>query len=474
MSRVLDDLRRVALATGEPDLTDGQLLDCFVNRGDAAALAAIVQRHGPMVWGVCRRILRNHQDAEDAFQATFLVLVRKAASILPREMVGNWLYGVAHQTALKARATTAKRQAREKHVSEMPEPEALTEPELWHDLQPLLDQELSQLPDKYRVAIILCDLQGRTRRQVARELEIPEGTLSSRLTTARGLLARRLARQGLAVSGGVLAVVLPQKAGSACVPTSVVSSTLEAATILAAGNGAAGMVSLEVAALTEGVLKSMLVTKLKVATVSLLVLGAIGLGITVTTHGASASARGKAATNAATTTPARGSEVAVEAGEIRRADSAEKSKAEGQAAIADAEKPKAQDRENQTNEKPLQGRASNNPRLRALLEERLDSLRKMAAQVKQLHKANAASQGTVREANLRVYQAELDLCDTTGERIAVLEKIARLYKEAEDHVSELQKQSAASQGEVLEARIKRLEAEIAVEREKAKRLAPSR
>src|SRR5262245_11441396 len=107
-----------------------------------------------MVWGVCRRVLGNHHDAEDAFQATFLVLVRKASSIRPREMVANWLYGVAHQTAVKARVTLAKRGRRETQVPEMPEP-AVTEQDLWRDLQPLLDQELSRLPDKYRVAIVL-------------------------------------------------------------------------------------------------------------------------------------------------------------------------------------------------------------------------------------------------------------------------------------------------------------------------------
>ena len=108
MGNLIDYLRRVVLAGGKADLTDGQLLEDFISRRDEAALAALVRRHGPMVWGVCRRVLRNHHDAEDAFQATFLVLVRKAASIVPREMVANWLYGVAHQTALKARATAAK------------------------------------------------------------------------------------------------------------------------------------------------------------------------------------------------------------------------------------------------------------------------------------------------------------------------------------------------------------------------------
>src|SRR5687767_274292 len=147
---VLTHIRK-ALALGDGALmTDGQLLDCFINHRDESAFAALVQRHGPMVWGVCRRVLRNYHDAEDAFQATFLVLVRKAPSIASRELVAHWLYGVAHQTALKARATAAKRKGRESQVKEMPKPE-VTQQEVWHDLQPLLDEELSRLPDKYRV-----------------------------------------------------------------------------------------------------------------------------------------------------------------------------------------------------------------------------------------------------------------------------------------------------------------------------------
>ena len=270
MSEVIQHLRRTVLLRDGAGLTDGQLLEDFISRRDEAALAALVRRHGPMVWGVCRRVLRNHHDAEDAFQATFLVLVRKAASIASREMVANWLYGVAHQTALKARATAAKRRARERQVTEMPEP-AVAEQDLWHDLQPLLDQELSRLPDKYRVVIVLCDLEGKTRKEAARQLGVPEGTVASRLARARAMLAKRLARHGLAVSGGALAAVLSQNVASAGVPTSVVSSTIKAASLVAAGQAAAGMISAKVAALTEGVLKAMLLTKLKIATVVLLV-----------------------------------------------------------------------------------------------------------------------------------------------------------------------------------------------------------
>src|SRR5258707_14621947 len=146
MSEVIQHLRRAVLLRDGARMTDGQLLEDYISRRDKAALAALVHRHGPMVWGVCRRVLRNHHDAEDAFQATFLVLVRKAASIATRELLANWLYGVAHQTALKARAAAAKRRTRERQVMEMPEPE-VTQQEVWHDLQPLLDEELSRLPD---------------------------------------------------------------------------------------------------------------------------------------------------------------------------------------------------------------------------------------------------------------------------------------------------------------------------------------
>src|SRR5882762_2725821 len=134
LNGLIQHLRRAMLLRDGAGLTDGQLLQDYLSRRDEAALAALVQRHGPMVWGVCRRVLSNYHDAEDAFQATFLVLVRRAASIASRELLANWLYGVAHQTAIKARVTTAKRKMRERQVTEMPEP-AVAEPDHWHDLQ---------------------------------------------------------------------------------------------------------------------------------------------------------------------------------------------------------------------------------------------------------------------------------------------------------------------------------------------------
>jgi RNA polymerase sigma factor (sigma-70 family) len=280
MNEVIQNLRRAALLREGAGLTDGQLLKDYVKRREEAALAALVHRHGPMVWGVCRRVLRNDHDAEDAFQATFLVLVRKAGSIASPELLANWLYGVAHQTALKARATSAKRKVRESQVVEMPEP-AVTERDLWNDLLPLLDHELSRLPDKYRVAIVLCELEGKTRKEAARQLGVPEGTLAARVARGRGMLAKRLARHGPAVSGGALAVVLSQNVASAGVPNSVVSSTIQAASLFATGQ--TGAISVKVAALTEGVLKAMFLTKLKIATAVLLAVVAAMVGVALAT-----------------------------------------------------------------------------------------------------------------------------------------------------------------------------------------------
>jgi RNA polymerase sigma factor (sigma-70 family) len=268
-SKVIHHLRRAILAQDGDGPTDGQLLGGFIERRDELAFAALVQRHGPLVWGVCRRLLEHH-DAEDAFQATFLVLFHKATSVQPREMVANWLHGVAYQTALHSRRTVARRRARERQVPEMPEPEAV-ERDLWADLKPLLDQELSRLPDKFRSVLILCDLEGSTRKEASRQLGVPEGTVAGWLARGRELLAKRLARHGVAVSSGALALLLSQNMATAAVPAQVLSATIEAASLIAAGQAAAGALPVKVAALTEGVLKTMLMSKIKNAAVAVLV-----------------------------------------------------------------------------------------------------------------------------------------------------------------------------------------------------------
>jgi RNA polymerase sigma factor (sigma-70 family) len=222
-----------------------------------------------MVLGTCRRVLGNAADAEDAFQATFLVLVRKAAGLRARETVGNWLYGVAYRTALEAKRATAKRRAKE--VKAMPREEASDV--AWDDVRDVLDQELAGLPERYREVLVLSDLEGKGRKEVARLVGCPEGTVASRLARARSLLAGRLARRGLALSPGPLAVLLSGGAGPAAVPPLLLGSTVRAATLLAGGKTVASVTSTEVAILMERVMKTMLLTRLKIATLLLLVVG---------------------------------------------------------------------------------------------------------------------------------------------------------------------------------------------------------
>jgi RNA polymerase sigma factor (sigma-70 family) len=281
INEVILDLRRTVLLREWAGLTDGELLADYLDRGDETALAALVQRHAPMVWKVCRRVVGNHHDAEDAFQATFLVFARKAHSIAKKELPANWLYGVARQTALRARTMAAKRRQRERQVAALPETAAV-EPVRPSDLQFLLDRELGLLPERYRAVLLLCDIEGKTREEASRCLGCPEGTVGSRLARARIMLAKRLARHGVPFSAGAIAAVLLQSAASACVSGSLVGSTVKAATALAARNAAAStIVSAEVAALTQGVVKTMLLKKLQVAALMVAAACLIGLGGTV-------------------------------------------------------------------------------------------------------------------------------------------------------------------------------------------------
>jgi RNA polymerase sigma factor (sigma-70 family) len=278
-NNLVQHLRTTVLPVRD-EATDSELLESFVQHGDSEALAVLVHRHGPLVWSVCRRLLRNPQDAEDAFQATFLVLVRKAATIRHKERCAHWLYRVAYQTALKARAIAGRRSVREQQVTDMPEP-AVAPADLGNDLQPLLDRELNSLPEKYGAVLVLCDLEGKPRSEVARQLRWPEGTVAGRLARARAMLAKRLLRHGLALSATALATVLPNAAATANVPPSVISSTIEAATLVAAGQAAGGVISSSVALLTEGVLKTMLLTKVKTVTFVLVLVALVGGCLTV-------------------------------------------------------------------------------------------------------------------------------------------------------------------------------------------------
>jgi RNA polymerase sigma factor (sigma-70 family) len=273
MKTVIRHLKAAALLHEGPVLTDGQLLESFLSRRDGAAFEALLRRHGPLVLGVCRRVLRNAHDAEDAFQATFLVLVRKAGSLRSRELLANWLYGVAYRTAMKARAMNAKRRMKERQARLTLPPEGVSH----EDLLERLDHELSRLPEKYRVPVVLCELEGKGRREAARLLGVPEGTLSWRLAQAKKMLARRLSRHGTAT----VAALLAGGAASACPSPALRASTAKAATT-------AGAVPAKVLALTEGVLKAMLLTKLKVTACAAALMVLAGLGATRLTYRATA------------------------------------------------------------------------------------------------------------------------------------------------------------------------------------------
>jgi RNA polymerase sigma factor (sigma-70 family) len=273
LSAVLPHLHRL-LAGGADERGDPQLLGQFLRRGDEGAFATLVRRHGPMVLAVCRRLLSDPHDAEDAFQATFLVLVRKASSVGRPERLGNWLYGVAYRVALKLRGDNARRHRRERPLVEVPVGGALADLD-WRELRPALDEELYRLPEKYRVPVVLCYLEGVSKREAARQLGWPEGTLSTRLHQARLILRGRLARRGLGLSAGVVAVALAPGAAPAVVPSTLAAAAAES--LVAAGRAA--LVPAPVVALAEGVVRAMWWSKLKGAAAVLLAAGVLAAGL---------------------------------------------------------------------------------------------------------------------------------------------------------------------------------------------------
>jgi RNA polymerase sigma factor (sigma-70 family) len=271
-SRLTSFLRRVAALPGEDALPEGELVRRFASRRDEAAFEALLRRHGPMVWGVCRRLLRDSPDAEDAFQATFLVLVRKAGSIRRPALLSNWLYGVAYRTALKARAAALRRREQGNEVGDIPA-RAATPDAVWVDLRPVLDEEVRRLPAKYLAPFVLCYLEGKTNAEAARLLGCPKGTVLSRLARARQRLRGRLTRRGLTLSATALALLLTEKLAPAAVPTGLL------ALVTNAGTG-----SQQATALAEGVLKAMSMTRWKHAAVVLFMVSLLAGGAALLTY----------------------------------------------------------------------------------------------------------------------------------------------------------------------------------------------
>jgi RNA polymerase sigma factor (sigma-70 family) len=280
---VLYHLRGILGPPPDRTASDAELLERFTRRREETSFAALVRRHGGMVLGVCRRILRDEQDAEDAFQATFLVLAQKAASIRNRDSVGSWLYGVAYRVAARALAGTLRRRTLEQEAAPLfaEDPVALV---VWRELRPILDEELSRLPERYRAPVVLCYLENKTQVEAARQLGCTKGTLSGRLARARDLLRRRLTRRGLALPGAVLVAALAENAATA-VPVALGRSTVQSAMLLGAGPAAAGgLTCVTVTALVEGVLHAMWITKVKMITAALLAVAVLGSGTAWVTH----------------------------------------------------------------------------------------------------------------------------------------------------------------------------------------------
>lgn len=261
-------LRRLADAGGA-GLSDADLLDRFVRMRDEAAFELLLWRHGAMVLAVCRRVLRREADAEDAFQATFLALVRRANTVRRGAAVGAWLYRVAYRVALRARSTSPATSA-----TAGPDIAAPSTPDevAWRDLRPVLDEELRRLPARYHEAVVLCYLEGRTHAEAAREIGCPKGTIAIRLLRARKLLQTRLTRRGVTLAGLLVAATAASRAPAALVRTAVCAAS-------------GGAVSGRVASLTNGVLNAMLMTRVKaLGAVILLTLGALGVCAAVLTR----------------------------------------------------------------------------------------------------------------------------------------------------------------------------------------------
>jgi RNA polymerase sigma factor (sigma-70 family) len=262
-----------AAGRGDPDL-----LAAFVARRDETAFAALVRRHGPLVLSVCRHVLGHEQDAEDAFQATFLVLARNAAAVRKVEALASWLHGAAYRIALRARRDTARRRARERRATAMP---LRDRPDLgWSEVQAILDEEVQRLAPKYRAPVVLCYLAGKSGPEAARELGLKEGTLWSRLSHARKQLQARLSRRGIVPGAALGAAALSAGAAGARVPAALAGCTVGAAVRFAAGHAPTAGAAARATALAEGTARALFPARMKAVTVLLLVLGlSAGAGV---------------------------------------------------------------------------------------------------------------------------------------------------------------------------------------------------
>jgi RNA polymerase sigma factor (sigma-70 family) len=278
-SRILvDHLREMAEAAQYRDTSDQDLIQAFAGGNSEAAFGALVRRHGPMVLGVCRRVLGNEQDAEDAYQATFLVLARKARHLQSRELVGNWLYGVARRTAQKARVARSRRSGHEEAAPVRDSKDPVAELTV-QEAQQVVDRELENLPAKFRAPVVLCCLEGLARDEAAKQLGWPVALVKSRLEQGRELLRRRLGGRGLTLPAGFLALGLLAGTAQAAVRPTLAGATVKAGTLVAAGGSAVGLVSQQAIHWSDAMLRSMFWSSFKTWTVAAVLTVLLGAGL---------------------------------------------------------------------------------------------------------------------------------------------------------------------------------------------------
>jgi RNA polymerase sigma factor (sigma-70 family) len=280
-SPLLQHLRHLIGSVPAAAMTDSELLERFVSQRDETAVEVLVRRHGPLVFGVCRRVLHNVHSAEDAFQATFLILARKAPSLVRRERLGSWLYKIAYRLALRARANEVRRQQREAQAARR-RPDSASHATSPGDLVVALEEELQRLPARHRDPLVLCYLEGKTNQEAAQVLRCPSGSMSARLTQARERLREGLARRGFVVPAAGVAGLLASAAAEAAVPLPLVSNTVRAALWFAREEATcAAAVSGQAVALARGAVRTMFLNKVKIAAAVLLATAMLGTGATM-------------------------------------------------------------------------------------------------------------------------------------------------------------------------------------------------
>ena len=411
---LVDHLRRAARATPNA-VADSVLLEQFAHSADEEAFAELMQRFGPLVLGVCRRVLGHAHDAEDAFQATFLVLARKASSLRPGSAVGRWLYTVAVRTARKARTARLRRSTREGPLADVAAGSQDIGPKDWW---PILDEELGHLGERDRAPLVLCDLLQRSRREAAAELHVPEGTLSSRLARAREKLRRRLERRGVSVPTAVLVTALAENAGVAA-PQELVATVVRET--CCRKSPIAGVVTSPIQVLAEGVLHSMRVQQLIHVCGAVLCAAVVGGGVGL--------------------------------GLAQQAVSEEKS-----AVAPTGPAPKA-----------TVARPKGDPaRLRKLMQQRLDAVNRQIEGLDERVRLGKDPVIVLLDAYTNRLKAELELATDRTARLAAYEGHVERLKDVEELTRVLESAGMRARQEVAQVEYLRLDAEVQLERERLK------